>query len=161
MPEHWPDAATLQYGAIYRYADQIKRVLAAIPPKQLRIETHEEFFANPAKHYDELLDFLGLERQPCHDFPVVNASVRPRSNALDRMLRKPPGALRLAYAPLRALLHAAGVHPGRSLWRLNAAPQAKPALRPAFRAELDQYFADDIAKLERLLNRSLDVWRSG
>jgi hypothetical protein len=73
------------------------------------------------------------------------------------MLRQPPRWLETLYAPLRPLLRRAGFSPGRALWELNSVSRPKAALRPAFRDELDRYFAADIAELEDLLGRPL--WR--
>jgi hypothetical protein len=42
--------------------------------------------------------------------------------------------------------------------KLNFARRRKLELRPAFRAELQGYFSDDVAELEKLLGREL--WRS-
>ena len=39
--------------------------------------------------------------------------------------------------------------------QLNSEPRTRSALHPAFREELDRYFADDIAELEGLLGRRL------
>jgi hypothetical protein len=58
---------------------------------------------------------------------------------------------------MRPLVRPTGFSPARALSELNAVPRPKVALRPAFTAELDRYFADDVAELEGLLGRPL--WR--
>jgi Sulfotransferase domain len=157
MPPNWPDPATLRYGAIYRYAEQVRRVIEFVPKKQRRIIVYEEFFADPRNQYASLLDFLQLAPDPRAAFPVVNGARGSRSRGLERLLRSPPRWLKTLYAPMRPLLRQAGVSPVRALSELNAVARPKPALRPAFRAELDRFFADDIAELEVLLGRAL--WR--
>jgi len=155
MPPGWPDPATLQYGEMYRYAEQVRRVLQQVPQRQRHFIVYEEFFADPRRHFAEVLDFLQVPPGERAAFPVVNAAVGPRSRLLSRLLRKPPRWLVAAYAPVRPLLRAAGVSPGASAWLWNNVPQRKPALSPAFRSELDKYFAPDIAALEGLLGRRL------
>jgi Sulfotransferase domain len=157
MPPNWPDPATLRYGAIYRYAEQVQRMMEHVPDRQRHIMVYEEFFADPRNHYLRLLDFLQLAPEPRAAFPVVNAARGSRSPRLERLLRKPPRWLETLYAPMRPLLQRVGFSPTRALWDLNSAPRANAALRPAFRAELDRYFADDVAQLEVLLGRPL--WR--
>jgi hypothetical protein len=159
MPPHWPDPATLRYGAIYRYAEQVRRVMQHVPERQRHIIVYEEFFADPRSHYARLLDFLQLAPDSRTAFPVVNPAQGSRWRPLERLLRKPPRWLKTLYAPMRPLLRPTGFSPARTLWEMNAAPRPKAALRPAFRAELEGYFADDIAELEGLLGRSL--WRQG
>ena len=154
-PPHWPDPATLCYGAIYRYAPQMRRVLQHVPEKQLHVIIYEEFFADPRSHYARLLDFLQLEPDTRATFPIVNAGKGSRSRHLERLLRKPPQWLKALYTPMRPLFARAGFAPGEALWRLNVVPRQRAPLRAAFRAELERYFADDIAELESLLGRQL------
>jgi sulfotransferase family protein len=157
MPAGWPDPATLQYGAMYRYAEQVRRVLKHVPKGQRHIIIYEEFFADPRHHYAALLEFLQLAPDLRTAFPVVNSARGPGSRRLERWLRKPPRWLEAAYAPVRPFLQRAGISPGRTLWELNSVSRPNVALRPAFRAELDGFFAADIAELEGLLGRAL--WR--
>jgi hypothetical protein len=161
MPPNWPDPATLRYGAIYRYAEQVRRVMEHVPEKQRRIMVYEEFFADPRSQYAKLLDFLQLAPDPQAAFPVINGSRGSRSRRFERLLRKPPPWLKTLYAPMRPLLRQAGFSPVQALSELNAVPRPKAALRPAFKAELDRYFADDIAELEGLLGRPLWRQRAG
>lgn len=158
-PLHGPDTATFEYayGPIYRYADQIRRLLSLVPAKQRHIMIYEEFFAHPASHFARLLEFLNLP-------PATIAFSRVGGHAgavwprLEHFLRRPPGWLSALYEPLRPVLRAARLQPGPMIRKLNFIRRRKPALRPAFRAELERYFADDVAELEELLAREL--WKS-
>jgi Sulfotransferase domain len=83
----------LSHRARGEYADQLDRVLRVVPRSRLHVMQSEAFFAEPAREYARLLDFLGL---PGHDpggFAVHNA--RPSSPM--------PGSVRHAltehYAP--------------------------------------------------------------
>jgi Sulfotransferase domain len=157
MPALWPDPATLQYGPIYRYAEQVRRVLEHVPECQRHIAVFEEFFAEPRRHFAQLLEFLQVAPGGPTDFAVVNPSMGSRSRRIEQWLRAPPSWLRALYRPIRPVLRAARVHPARMLWSLNSAPRQKPAMSAAFRAEVERYFAPDIAELEGLLGRPL--WR--
>lgn len=157
LPLRWPDPSTLQYGDIYRYAPQVRRVLDCVPREHRHFIVYEDFFADPGTHYAAVLRFLGLAPDPRAAFAVVNPSIGARSSRVAGWLRTPPRWLRVAYSPVRPLARAAGIHPTRLARQLNSQPREKPAMRPAFRSELDRYFADDIAELEELLGRRL--WR--
>jgi len=143
------------YRATYRYAPQIRRVLQHVPARQRHIVLYEEFFADPSRHYANVLEFLGLAPTPVCAFPVVNPYVGVRSPWLERVLRRPPGLLKVLYASLRPLLTAAGLRPVQLITRMNWGRQHKQPLRLAFRSELERYFSDDIAELETLLGRRL------
>src|SRR4051812_48447961 len=45
LPQTWSEPATLQYGAIYRYASQVRRLLTHVPRRQCHFIIYEEFFA--------------------------------------------------------------------------------------------------------------------
>jgi hypothetical protein len=156
LPPRWPDPETLQYGLLYRYAPQVRRVLQHFPRRQCLFLIYEEFFAAPGAHLRLVVEFLGLAPRAAQDsFSVVNPTVRPRSALLARLMRRPPGWLRVAAAPLRRIAHALGLHPLRALLRVNMVTGGKSPMREAFRAELVGYFADDVVELEQLLGRQL------
>jgi hypothetical protein len=157
-PLHGPDTNTFEYayGPIYRYAEQIRRLQSLVPENQRQIFIYEEFFADPVSHFARLLDFLSLPPATIVFSKVGEyaGAVLPR---VEQALRRPPRWLRALYAPVRPLCRAARVHPAAAIRKLNFARRRKPALRPAFRVELQRYFAEDVVELERLLGRPL--WR--
>ena len=158
LPPRWPYPQLLQYGDQYRYAEQVRRVLAQVPRAQSHFLLFEEFFADPPREFARVLEFLGLPPVPAGiGFPVVNQTLGTRSTRLERFLRAPPPAL----LPLRRAAHALGLHPLRALQNLNRAVGRKPPLAKAFRAELEDYFSEDVAELEELLGRKLWPLRAG
>ncbi|MBS0419221.1 MAG: sulfotransferase domain-containing protein [Proteobacteria bacterium] len=157
MPTGWPDPATLQYGPMYCYAGQIRRMFEHVPPGQRYIIVYEEFFADPVRHFAKLLQFLEVPADTHSDFTVVNPALGHRSAGLDRLLRQPPRWVRKLYGSMRPLFTAARMSPARLAWHLNTVPRRKPVLDAAFRAQMERYFAPDIAELESLLGRLL--WR--
>jgi hypothetical protein len=153
LPPRWPYPDHLQYGALYSYAPQVRRLLAHVPRDKCLFLLFEEFFADPSRHFARVLEFLGLPPDPARtDFPVVNRTIGVRSARLDRLLRQPPPAL----MALRRAAHAVALHPMRALQRLNQVAGRKPPLRESFRAELEEYFSADVAELEQLLG--LGLW---
>jgi len=143
------------YRATYRYAEQVRRVLDHVPARQHLFVIYEDFFADPARHYARIIEFLGLAPAQSCGFPLVNQYVGVRSPRLERWLRQPPRLLRVLHTPLRPLFKAIGLRPVELVTRMNWGRQRKHPLRPAFRADLERYFSDDIAELENLLGRRL------
>jgi Sulfotransferase domain len=155
LPPRWPYPQLLQYGALYSYAPQVRRLLAQVPRKQCLFLLFEEFFAEPSRQFARVLEFLGLPPDAARTaFPVVNQTVGVRSLRLDRLLRQPPPAL----LALRSTAHAFGFHPLRALQLINRVAGVKPPLRESFRAELEEYFSVDVAELEQLLG--CELWSS-
>jgi hypothetical protein len=152
LPPRWPYPQLKQYGPLYCYAPQVRRLLAQVPRNQCLFLLFEEFFADPSRQFARVLDFLGLPPDPARTaFPVVNQTIGVRSLRLDRLLRQPPAAL----LALRHAAHAFGFHPIRALQSLNRFASERPPLRESFRAELEEYFSVGIAELEQLLGREL------
>src|SRR5262249_14138162 len=152
LPPRWPYPELKQYGALYCYAPQVRRLLAQVPRTQCLFLLFEEFFADPQRQFARVLEFLGLPPAPAMTaFPVVNQTIGVKSARLDRLLRHPPPAL----MALRRAAHAVAFHPIRVLQRLNRVAGQKPPLRGSFHAELEEYFSLDVVELEQLLGRKL------
>jgi hypothetical protein len=159
LPEHCPHPRLTQYRDVYSYPRQIERLFALVPPAQRHIIIYEEFFSDPALHYNKMLAFLGLASDGRDNFPVVNSAKRIRSKRLARFYLFTPPALKRIWNMVRGCAHAMGIHPGIMLRSLNQARTPRVELRPAFQAELAAHFAPEISSLEALLGRSLDIWR--
>jgi hypothetical protein len=156
LPPGWPDAKTLQYGAIYRYAPQLHRLLDQVERTQCLFLVYEEFFAEPRRQLGQVLEFLNLPSEPARtSFPTINPTLGTRSHRLQRFLVAPPSWLTTLAMPLHRLAHAAHLHPWRTLQRLNQYPGGKPTLSEPFRRKLENYFAADVAQSEALLGRKL------
>lgn len=161
IPPGCPEPALLQYEATYRYLPQLRRLFDLVPPAQRHVVIYETFFADPAKGYAEVVDFLGLPPDGRGAFPSVNAGRTLRSRALARFYLSPPRALRRLWDPIRPLAHALGVRPPEILQALNSSRAAPPPLAAGFKAELAARFAGDAAELEALLGHPLPEWRRG
>jgi hypothetical protein len=155
LPPRCPYPEWLQYGSLYLYGPQIRRVLEQVPRAQCLFLIYEEFFADPRRQFARVLDFLGLPPDPARTtFPVVNEAVGVRSALVARLLRHPRSLAPVPRA-LRSVSHALGVHPLRSLQRFNTVAGRKPPLRQSFRLQLERYYSADVAELEQLLGRAL------
>ena len=159
VPPTCVDSSLLQYGAVFSYAVQLRRLLASVPRDQLHVIIFEEFFADPAAHYAALLRFLGVEPDGRTDFPPVYGARELRSTALAYLYLHPPELVRKLWRPLRGIGKSIGVHPTSFLKTVNERATKKEPLPPAFEAELREYFSNDISDLETILGRNLDLWR--
>ena len=156
LPPRWPDPKTLQYGAIYRYAPQLRRLLAHAGRTRCLFVVYEEFFAQPRQQFARVLDFLNLTADPARvAFPARNPTLGTRSLRLQRFLAAPPSWLTALGTPLQKVARAAQLHPWQTLQRLNRYRAEKAALPQSFRQELEDHFAADVAETEALLGRKL------
>ncbi|KFN48879.1 sulfotransferase family protein [Arenimonas composti] len=141
-----------------RYAAQLERYFALFPRERVLVMLFEEVMADRVAALDEVCRFLGVDTGLLDGDRVddqVNASERPRFARARSLATRFGNRLR-----------------GRDMdWIINLAKKAgvmklfgvrkgMPPLPDAERARLDACFADDIARLEILLGRSLDIWRA-
>lgn len=151
LPPGWRSARLLQYGAVCRVGEQISRLLEVFPREQVHILLHEDFLADPRKSWLELLDFLDLTDDLRRGFPTANPSIHYRSGGAQNLINS-----------LRRARNRLGIPGGWGLnsWlvRVNRTRRKKPALSPAFRAELTAWFTPDVARLESVLDRDLSHW---
>jgi hypothetical protein len=155
-----PPDANFPRGLLYRrvaaYAEQLERYLAAFGSERVHVIVYDDFRADAAAVYRDLLGFLEVDTDHRPDFAVVNASKRSRSLLLRRLLNDPPewaraAARRVAPPALRRRLY-------RSAVRLNSEPASRGVLTPEAAARLRAEMAADNRRLAALLGRDLPGW---
>lgn len=156
---HMP--AGLQYTEIGRYAPQVEHYLEIFPHDKVKVLIFEDFFADLAGSFRDLLEFLEVDPAFAPDFRARNERHELRSIALQRMLTKLPELWELPAGLAESPLQRRIENVRARLHRYNTNGNGKRTfLRPELRSRLHGDFEDDIARLERLLGRDLSVWRT-
>jgi hypothetical protein len=153
---HFP--AGLCYRATVRYAEQVERYLDRFGADQVHVLLFDDLVDDPQATCAGLVIFLGLTPRPEIGLPHANPNKRARSTLIRRFLAAPPMPLRRAVraavpAPLRRLAYRRAV-------ALNVGTPARAALSLELRDRLRSELDPEVAKLERLLGRSLPAWRA-
>jgi hypothetical protein len=162
VPLYCPDPAHLQYGRIFSYADQLKRVFEAAGRAQVKVVIYEEFFADPTNGLRDVEAFLGVEPVTREAFERINVSRAPRLIFLQRFLSRPPAPLRAPLTALAKLSHRFNLRLGSLGMKLmGVRPVARPLMPAALREELSAFFARDVAEVETLLGRRITAWSAG
>jgi hypothetical protein len=146
----------LDYQAIGRLGEQLARAMLHVPREQLHVIVHDDLRADPGAVYRATLAFLGLENDGRSDFPVYNARRRNRLPLAIRILKTPP--VRAIKRSLKDWAPRASHVVGSRFYRAISAPAEHLELRPELRAELVEFYKDDVALLGRLLKRDLSHW---
>jgi hypothetical protein len=130
------------------YGRQLRPYFEAFPRERIQVHLFEDFAADPAAVLRDLFAFLGVDpglgRVPER---AVNVSGVPRNALVAAAVR---GGRRLAPLLPSALRRRAKAAVARGLER--------PALAPEHRRRLVELYREDVAELERLLDRQLDGW---
>jgi hypothetical protein len=135
------------------YRERLQPYLELFPRDRIKIMIFEEFVEDPAGTMAELYRFLGVNPEFVPDVGVRVGAARlprhPRLNVAWQALRRLQPHWFSAPAPLvrwnRALLE-------RSLTKL-------PPFDPGLRSRLLELYAEEVARMEDLLERDLQMWK--
>ncbi|WP_375474507.1 sulfotransferase [uncultured Jatrophihabitans sp.] len=145
-----------RYLGLGRYGEQLRHLHEHFPPEQVHVVRYRALIDEPAQTLDAITGFLGVAQGVVTSIPGSNVSAWAGPNAVNAGLRRlvragaavgsflPPDAWRQASRPLLAALHRGDAH--------------RPKLDVGVRRELVAQFTDDVALLERLLDRSFQDW---
>lgn len=162
LPKRCRDPRLLFYRDVARLAPHVERMFDTVGRERCFVVVFDDFTGDPAAVYRSLCEFLELPFDGRTEFKQKNAHRTYKNPFLQQFLVNPPPMLMKA-------LKAANVTPKelrnrtRPLrhWirRNNTAPEKRQPLTAEMRAELTAHFADDVARLGRLLDRDFSHWR--
>lgn len=175
IPRSCIEPKWLQYPEIGKLGSYVERFFRAVGRERCHVIVFDDFAANPAAVYREVLAFLGLPDDGRTDFAPRRESRAYRLGWLQRLLKRPPRRVRLALGGQkfrRRFKKMDDVKPDHPLigtilrWRKqvlrwNQRPAPDTVLSPAMQARMREALAPDIIHLARLLRRDLSDWLGG
>ena len=150
----WPDFHYVRTGLYY---DQLKRYFDLFERDQLKIYLYEDLNSDPSGLSRDIFRFLGVNESFTPQAAArYNASGRPKSKILHLVLqnlrRSMPIAERfLPEAQYRRLLRVGSTLHNQNLTKARLSPEVR-------RRTIDEYFREDILKLQPLIQRDLSTW---
>jgi sulfotransferase family protein len=165
----------LLYPEIGKLGTYVDRFFRAVGRERCHVVVFDDFAANPAAVYREVLAFLGLPDDRRTDFAPRRGSRAYRFGWLQRLLKRPPKRVRLALGGQKFRqrfkkideikpdppLVSAILRWRRQLLRWNKILAPVTKLSPEMQARMHDAFAPDIIHLARLLRRDLSDWLGG
>ncbi len=145
----------LRYRHMGLYSDALAEYQATFPPAQLLVLFYEDLRSNPLLLWHRVCVFLGIDSTTTPVFGQrYNRSGQPRNRIIHSLLRS---------HTLKRLVRS--VLPHKFTLRLkqqvdNINLQEFPAMEEASKAELREYFRQDIEQLSQLTKRDLSTWLS-
>ena len=137
------------------FAPHIERLFQQVPRERVLVHLFEEFFADLRGSYLRTLAFLGLPDDGRTHFERVNEHGVARSRLLLHLALHPP-----FYRPLKRAFNTLGLRPGLAFFRWTVGKESSAPMDKSFRRRLAAEFQPDIARLESILGRALNVWTS-
>lgn len=141
----------LAYKKVCSLGEQLERLFLIVPKERVHLVVLDDVKENPAREYQKVLQFLGLNDDGRSDFSVHNPAKSQRYPVL-RKITKLLGKLKKRLGMNFRL--------GILIWidRNNLQYRPRPKLSEQMRFRLQDYFREDIDKLSALLNRDLSAW---
>lgn len=154
----------LIYHAVAAYTEQVKRYIKLFGRKQVHVVLYDDFAADTAGVYREVLEFLGVDvNRPPDAFPVINGSQEVKSSWLRSVMSDPlvrGSAIKTKNwvpAPVFKSLQAIESR----LMQINIRQVKRPKLDPELRRQLMRDFTPEIIQFGKLIGRDLANWHMG
>jgi hypothetical protein len=142
------------YGDLAKTGEQLERAISVVGRENIHIIVYDDFVRDPLDTYQRTLAFLGLPYDGKTDFAFLNTSNQYKNMFLNRLIVAASDII-----GLRSPLYPCLSRVARWVRKFNLKNNGKLA-STAFKKQLADYFSDDVARLERILNRDLKSWLS-
>ncbi len=147
----------LHYSQVPLFSEQIKRYQTVFPPEQMKIIVYDDFKANTAKVFQEVVSFLGIRADKAIDFARVNPNKRIRFAWLrDVLKQRSPLLIKMAKVLLPSKKLRSFVLD--KLWSVNTTYEERRPMRKETRERLNEQFKEEVSELSALLERDLMHW---
>lgn len=153
LPKHNKVREALQYGPLFKYGEQLKRLYDSVPKDRVQVILFDEFKTDTNRIYREVLNFLNLPEIELPEYEVINSSKRFQYPFVETMLRN--GS---------AIKRALGIKKTFNMRRLkewNTKYERRPPLSEEFTVVLRDYYRSDLIEAARLIGKDLTEWIRG
>jgi hypothetical protein len=147
----WPEL--YQYGERCRVGSQLERLLTHVPRERVSVHFLEDIKDSPESEFNKTLSFLDVDSFRPKEFLVKNVRVSTKYLSLKRALNF------LGYLKsLTGVQFSTGLL--RPVYKINQKKQIGNKLSLELTSELDNFFADEIALVEKIVGRVPDIWKA-
>ena len=162
LPYYCPEPKLLSYAEVYRYVEQVKRFQEAFGVNQVKVIVFEEFIRDVRGTVVDVLEFIGADpsRFPDVALDPVNESRVFRSEWVADLLRRPPNSFAPVILRMRAGFRRLGIRPVEWINFFATRTAKRAALPEGVSAKIAATYEDEVGKLEGLLGRKLEHWKS-
>jgi len=173
IPRSAMDARWLRYDEAGALGRHVERFLAAVGRERCHIILFDDLAGDPEGTYRELCRFLSLEPWPGTRFGAKRINKTFRIGWLQRLLKRPPKAVRtvLAGEKFRTREKKLDAGEGRAITAVfavrkrlldwNKVPAKRQPLDPELRQKIIDRMRDDVIHLSRVIDRDLSHWLGG
>ncbi len=173
IPRSAIDPRFLRYDEAGSLGKHVESFLAAVGRERCHIILFDDLAGDPEGTYRELCRFLGLDPWPGTKFGAKRINKTFRIGWLQRLLKRPPKAVRtiLAGEKFRTREKKLDAGEGRAITAVfrvrkqlldwNKVPAKRQPLDPELRRQIIDRMRDDVILLSRVIDRDLSHWLGG
>lgn len=173
VPKSAIDPRWLRYDEAGKLGHNVERFFAAVGRERCHVVLFDDLSRDPQGAYRDLCHFLDIEPWSGTDFEPQRINKSIRIGWLQRLLKRPPKAIRTALAgeQFRKREKKVGTSDSPALATIfrvrkrlldwNKVPAKRQPLDPSLRQEIIDRHRDDIILLSRVIGRDLSHWLGG
>lgn len=173
LPKRAIDPRWLRYDWAGQLGQNVERFLAAVGRERCHIILFDDLTANPQGTYRQLCTFLDIDPWDGTDFEPQRTNKTIRIGWLQRLMKRPPKAIRTALAGehFHKREKKVGSNQGKALTTIfalrkrlldwNKVDAKRQPLDPGVRAEIIERHRDDVILLSKVIDRDLSHWLGG
>ena len=151
IPEQ-TDPKLLDYRAIGRFHEQVRRYFDRFPARQIRVIPFDAWTVDPRGTYTQILEFLGLPDNGRTEFEQINEARSYKVKWIGKLIRHPPWILQLGMRVVRKLSGRNVLGLAERASKLVASRGNQSTVSPELREEISDYFKEDNRRLAMLLS---------
>lgn len=173
LPKRAADPRWLRYDRAGRLGQDVERFIATVGRERCHIVLFDDLSSDPQGTYRDLCRFLDIKPWPSTDFQPQRVNKTIRIGWLQRLLKRPPKAIRTALAGEHfhkrekrlGSTHSPALDAvfrvRKRLLEWNKVPAKRQPLDPGVRADIIEHLRDDVVLLSRVIDRDLSHWLGG
>ena len=173
VPKRAVDPRWLRYDWAGQLGHNVERFMAAVGRERCHIILFDDLAADPQGTYREMCRFLGIEPWAGTQFEVQRINKTIRIGWLQRLLKRPPKAIRTALAGDKFHMREKKVGTSESrglaaifrvrkhLLEWNKVEARRQPLDPGVRQQIIERLRDDVILLSKVIDRDLSHWLGG
>jgi hypothetical protein len=173
LPRRAVDPRWLRYDWAGQLGQNVERFIATVGRERCHVILFDDLTADPQGTYRTLCRFLEIEPFPGTDFAPQRINKTIRIGWLQRLLKRPPKAIRTAFAgeQFHKREKKIGTSDGPALAAIfrirkrllgwNKVPAKRQPLDPEMRRQIIDRLRDDVVLLSRVIDRDLSHWLDG
>jgi len=173
LPKRAADPRWLRYDWAGLLGQNVERFFAAVGRERCHIILFDDLQGDPHGTYRDLCHFLDIEPWAETDFEPQRINKTIRIGWLQRLMKRPPKAIRTALAgehyhkrekkvgSTESPALAAVFRVRKRLLEWNKVPAKRQPLDPRVRAEIIERHRDDVILLSKVIGRDLSHWLGG